>query len=192
MAVLRTEAILLSPWTGAILIRVNPNSPAQHKPPGTSRLGRVAGRPASPARAPAPDGRGWCRPRWRRARPRCALRSHTAPGTPGSLRWNFYFFQVAWDGILFFPDSLRWNSFFNFVLKGDFFWFFLYMYVIKQHCFISAAPQIPLCRRMLGSNPKEGVLKKLSLSGLAKLSWLRYLTKVWFGLSRLSWTWSPR
>ncbi len=34
--------------------------------------------------------------------------------------------------------------------KGDFFCFFLFMYVI-QHCFI-CRPQIPLCRRMITSN----------------------------------------
>jgi hypothetical protein len=34
--------------------------------------------------------------------------------------------------------------------------------------------------------PEAGVLMELSLAGLAQL------TKVWFGISRLSWTRSPR
>jgi hypothetical protein len=41
-------------------------------------------------------------------------------------------------------------------------------------------------------NTEAGVLEKLSSAGLAKLGRLRWLTKFWFGLSRLSWTWSPQ
>jgi hypothetical protein len=36
------------------------------------------------------------------------------------------------------------------------------------------------------SGSEAGVLKKWSLAGLAKLSRLRYLIQVWFGISRLS------
>jgi hypothetical protein len=35
------------------------------------------------------------------------------------------------------------------------------------------------------SGTEAGVLKKWSLAGLAKLSRLRYLIQVWFGISRL-------
>jgi hypothetical protein len=37
------------------------------------------------------------------------------------------------------------------LFKAGFFGFFLFIYFI-QHCFICRAPQIPLCRRMLGTN----------------------------------------